>query len=67
MFKPVLTIIEKFNSFLKNMEKKEEKISEVDDFVSNLLDELKDIEKGILGFFAEILFMYHLSEKIGEY
>ncbi len=64
MFKPVLTIIEKFNSFLKNMEKKEEKISEVDDFVSNLLDELKDIEKGILGFFAEILFMYHLSERL---
>jgi signal transduction histidine kinase len=63
MFKPVTGLIEKFNSFLKNIEKRE-KISEVDGFVSNLLEELKDVEKGILGFFAEILFMYHLSEKL---
>jgi signal transduction histidine kinase len=63
MLKPVTGLIEKFNSFLKNIEKRE-KISEVDGFVSNLLEELKDVEKGILGFFAEILFMYHLSEKL---
>ncbi|MGC8976357.1 MAG: sensor histidine kinase [Candidatus Ratteibacteria bacterium] len=41
-----------------------EKVTEVDGFVSNLLDELKDVEKGILGFFAEILFMYNLSERM---
>jgi signal transduction histidine kinase len=63
MLKPVTGLIEKFNSFLKNIEKRE-KISEVDGFVSNLIEELKDVEKGILGFFAEILFMYHLSEKL---
>ncbi len=63
MLKPVTGVIDKFNSFLKNIERKE-KVSEVDGFVSNLLEELKDVEKGILGFFAEILFMYHLSEKL---
>jgi len=63
VLKPVTGLIEKFNIFLKNMETKE-KVSEVDGFVSGLLDDLKDIEKGILGFFAEILFMYHLSERM---
>ena len=63
VLKPVTGLIERFNIFLKNMETKE-KVSEVDGFVSGLLDELKDIEKGILGFFAEILFMYHLSERM---
>ena len=63
MLKPVTGVIDKFNSFLKNIERKE-KVSEVDGFVTNLLEELKDVEKGILGFFAEILFMYHLSEKL---
>ncbi|MCS7181336.1 MAG: ATP-binding protein [bacterium] len=63
MLKPVSNLIERFNFFIKNIEKRE-KISEVDGFVTSLLDELKDIEKGILGFFAEILFMYHLSERM---
>ncbi|MGB9677849.1 MAG: hypothetical protein ACPLZ9_04435 [Candidatus Ratteibacteria bacterium] len=63
VLKPVTSLIERFNMFLKNMETKE-KVSEVDGFVSGLLDELKDIEKGILGFFAEILFMYHLLERM---
>ena len=63
VLKPVTGLIERFNAFLKKMETKE-KVFEVDGFVSGLLDDLKDIEKGILGFFAEILFMYHLSERM---
>ncbi len=63
MLKPVSALIDKFNFFINKMETKE-KVSEVNGFVSNLLEELKDIEKGILGFFAEILFMYHLSERM---
>ncbi|MFN4227431.1 MAG: ATP-binding protein [Candidatus Ratteibacteria bacterium] len=63
VLKPVSNLIERFNFFIKNVERKE-KISEVDGFITNLLDELKDVEKGILGFFAEILFMYHLSERM---
>ncbi|MGB9678253.1 MAG: hypothetical protein ACPLZ9_06515, partial [Candidatus Ratteibacteria bacterium] len=63
VLKPVTNLIEKFNLFIKKMETRE-KVTEVDGFVSNLLDELKDVEKGILGFFAEILFMYNLSERM---
>jgi signal transduction histidine kinase len=63
VLKPVTGLIERFNTFLKKMETKE-KVFEVNGFVSGLLDDLKDIEKGILGFFAEILFMYHLSERM---
>lgn len=63
VIKPVSNLIERFNLFIKNIERKE-KIIEVDGFISNLLEELKDVEKGILGFFGEILFMYHLSERM---
>ncbi|MCM8785934.1 MAG: ATP-binding protein [Candidatus Omnitrophica bacterium] len=63
VIKPVSNLIERFNLFIKNIEKRE-KILEVDGFISDLLNELKDAEKGILGFFEEILFMYHLSERM---
>ncbi|MCD6408419.1 GHKL domain-containing protein [bacterium] len=67
--KPVGDLIEKFNSFMKKLEGKtfhKEGVVEVDGFVKNLIEEVKDAEQGILGFFAEILFMQHLSERMAE-
>lgn len=61
--KPVSGLIERFNLFIRNIETRE-KVSQVDGFVTELLEELKDIEKGILAFFAEILFMFHLSDRM---
>ncbi|MCM8819079.1 MAG: HAMP domain-containing histidine kinase [Candidatus Omnitrophica bacterium] len=63
MLKPVSIFIEKFNSLIRKIEDKG-KFSEVDGFVTDLLEDLKDVEKGVLGFFGEILFMYHLSERM---
>ncbi|MCM8806677.1 MAG: ATP-binding protein [Candidatus Omnitrophica bacterium] len=63
MLKPVSILIDKFNLLIRKLESRE-KTTEVNGFVSDLIEELKDVEKGILGFFAEILFMYHLSERM---
>lgn len=67
--KPVGELVEKFNSFMKKLESKasqKEGVVEINGFVRNLLEEVKDAEQGILGFFAEILFMQHLSERMAE-
>lgn len=63
--KPVSSFIEKFNRIIVGQDKKEG-VKEVDGFVYALLEEAKNIEEGMLAFFAEILFMNQLTERIAE-
>ena len=64
--RPVNFLIEKFNSFMKKMEKslKKEKVSEIDGFVDELVEEVGDAEKGLFSFFGELLFIHNLTPKI---
>ncbi|MCD6220578.1 hypothetical protein J7K25_00230 [bacterium] len=63
--KPVSFFLEKFNQIMKGGIEKEE-VKEVDGFVYSLLEEAKDLEEGMLAFFAEILFMNQLTERTAE-
>lgn len=63
--KPVSFFLEKFNEIMKGGIEKEE-VKEVDEFVYSLLEEAKDLEEGMLAFFAEILFMNQLTERTAE-
>jgi len=63
--KPVSFFLEKFNQIMQGGVEKEN-VKEVDDFVYSLIEEAKDLEEGMLAFFAEILFMNQLTEKIAE-
>jgi signal transduction histidine kinase len=67
--KPVTGFIERFNNFMNKLETKtleKEGVTEVDGFVTDLLDEVKDAEEGIQAFFTEILFMHHLTGKMTQ-
>ncbi len=69
MIKPVSTMIERFNYFMKKLEEKttvSENTTTVDGFVNELIEELQDVEQGIFAFFTELLFMHHLSERMTE-
>ncbi|HPP66340.1 MAG TPA: HAMP domain-containing sensor histidine kinase [bacterium] len=62
--KPVEFLAEKFNNLMKALERKnsEEKISDVDGFVDNLLDNIKTAEKSFYPFLKEILLIHNLAE-----
>ena len=61
--KPVNFLIEKFNSFMRKLEKalKKEKVYEIDGFLKELVEEAEDAEKGLFSFFGELLFIHNLT------
>ena len=65
--KPVGGLTEIFNFFMKKVDEKTsrpESSVETGNFVTLLLEEMKDAEQGIFAFFTEFLFMQHLTDKM---
>lgn len=65
--KPVEFLADRFNFLIKNLEQKitaAEKISEVDGFVDDLLDNIKTIEKNFYPFLNEVVLIHNLAESM---
>ncbi|MCM8758621.1 MAG: ATP-binding protein [Candidatus Omnitrophica bacterium] len=69
VIKPVEFIADRFNLLIKNLEdmtSTKEKVSEVDNFVDGLLENMKTVEKSFYPFFSEILLVHNLAESMAE-
>ncbi|HOK79670.1 MAG TPA: HAMP domain-containing sensor histidine kinase [bacterium] len=65
--KPVEFLADKVNLLIKGLEQKtftKEKISEVDNFVDGLLENMKTIEKSFYPFLSEVLLIHNLAESM---
>lgn len=67
--KPVEFLADRFNFLVKNLEQKtstKEKISEVDNFVDSLLENMKVVEKSFYPFLSEFLLVHNLAESMAS-
>jgi len=65
--KPVEFLADKVNLLIKDLEQKtstKEKISDVDNFVDGLLENMKTIEKSFYPFLSEVLLIHNLAESM---
>ncbi|MCM8815107.1 MAG: HAMP domain-containing histidine kinase [Candidatus Omnitrophica bacterium] len=67
VIKPVEFFADKLNLLLKELEERtstKEKISELDNFVDGLLENMKTVEKSFYPFLSEILLVHNLAESM---
>jgi len=67
VIKPVEFLADRFNLLIKDLEQRastKEKISEVDNFVDGLLENMKTVERSFYPFLSEILLVHNLAESM---